>query len=224
MAGSSEVPLRRERERELVSATRALFDEQGMQRAPVEQIARSAGIARGLIYRQFSSKEELFVLTVTDYLAELAGDLARASEGIDDPPRMLEACAETFAGFCRRYPAFLDSALALMQRPARDLYDLVSESVWLRLGRGIADCVDHITRALRRGTASGDFEIEDPDFVANLLWTQCLGAMHLARIGVGLRRTDSGEAVLFRVAPEQVVAACVDAAMASVAPGRPRVS
>ena len=50
--------LRRERERELVQATRALFDERGMQDAPIEEIARAVGIARGLIYRQFSSKEE----------------------------------------------------------------------------------------------------------------------------------------------------------------------
>jgi AcrR family transcriptional regulator len=224
MASSSEVPLRRARERELVSATRALFDEKGMQQAPVEQIARSAGIARGLIYRQFSSKEELFVLTVTDYLAELGDELAAATEGIDEPPARLVACAKGFAGFCRRYPAFLDSALALMQRPARDLRELVSESVWLRLGRSIAGCVDQITQALRAGVESGDFAIEDPDFVANLLWTQCLGAMHLARIGVGLRRTEGGEADLFAVEPEQVVDACVDAAMALVAPGRPRPS
>ena len=53
-----------------LAATRMLFDERGMQDAPIEEIAQSMGIARGLIYRQFSSKEELFVLTVTDYLAE----------------------------------------------------------------------------------------------------------------------------------------------------------
>ena len=51
--------LRRERERDLVRATRALFDERGLQDAPIEEIARAVGIARGLIYRQFSSKEEL---------------------------------------------------------------------------------------------------------------------------------------------------------------------
>jgi AcrR family transcriptional regulator len=38
-----------------------------MQHAPIEEIAKAVGIARGLVYRQFSSKEELFVLTVTDY-------------------------------------------------------------------------------------------------------------------------------------------------------------
>ena len=64
--------------RELVTATRALFDERGAQDAPVEEIARAVGIQRGLIYRHFSSKEELYVLTVTDYLAELDGVLADA--------------------------------------------------------------------------------------------------------------------------------------------------
>ena len=58
-------------------ATRALFDERGLQDAPIEEIARAVGIARGLIYRQFSSKEELYVLTVTDYLAELDGAAGR---------------------------------------------------------------------------------------------------------------------------------------------------
>ena len=68
--------LRRVRERELVQATRALFDERGMLDVPIEEIAKAVGIARGLIYRQFSSKEELFVLTVTDYLSELAGPVS----------------------------------------------------------------------------------------------------------------------------------------------------
>ena len=51
--------MRRERERDLVRATRALFDERGMQDAPIEEIARAVGIARGLIYRHFSSKQAL---------------------------------------------------------------------------------------------------------------------------------------------------------------------
>ena len=89
--------LRRSRERELVSATRALFDERGMQEAPIEEIARSVGIARGLIYRQFSSKEELFVLTVTDYLDELAGVLDAATADAGTPVQRLERVTEAFA-------------------------------------------------------------------------------------------------------------------------------
>src|SRR5438093_1477704 len=70
--------LRRTREQDLVTATRALFDERGLQDAPIEEIARAVGIARGLVYRLFSSKEELYVLTVTNYLRELDGLLDEA--------------------------------------------------------------------------------------------------------------------------------------------------
>ena len=35
------------------------------------------------------------------------------------PSTRLERCAEAYAGFCQRYPAFLDSALSLMHRPAQ---------------------------------------------------------------------------------------------------------
>src|SRR5919112_4586856 len=105
MASQPAVMRRENRERELVQATRALFDERGMQAAPIEEIANAVGIARGLIYRHFSSKDELFVLTVTDYLDELHGELA----GLDD----LEAVTRAFAEFCLRYPAFLDCSLSL---------------------------------------------------------------------------------------------------------------
>ena len=205
------------RERELVAATRALFDERGMQDAPIEEIARSVGIARGLVYRTFSSKEELFVLTVTDYLAELAELLELAIGSTpDDPPAQLELLAEAYAGFCQRYPAFLDSSLALMQRPARELNRIVSESVWLRLGQGMASCIGQLADVLRAGIASGEFELDDPDYVANLLWTQTLGAMHLARIGVGLRWQAPGMPELFEVGAEQVVRSSVDSALATV--------
>ena len=195
-----------------------------MQDAPIEEIARSVGIARGLVYRQFSSKEELFVLTVTDYLDELAGLLAEAVAGASDPVAQLERVAYAYAGFCQRYPAFLDSSLSLMQRPARELNRIVSESVWLRLGQAMVACIGQLAEVLRAGSESGAFEISDPDYMANVLWTQTLGAMHLARIRVGMRRVAGGQPELFTVTPEQVVETCVASALATVgAPARARL-
>src|SRR5215212_8549406 len=134
----------RTRERELVRVTRALFDERGMQHAPVEEIARAAGITRGLIYRHFSSKEELF---------ELAGRAVHERQA---------RATEAYARYCLRYPAFLDACLSLMHRPARELAEIVSESVWLRLGQGMARCLDHIAAILRAGAEAGLFAVE-PD-------------------------------------------------------------
>src|SRR3954453_10933725 len=206
----------REREQELVRAARALFDERGMQDAPVEEIARAAGIARGLIYRSFSSKEELFVLAVTDYLAELAGALEASTAGVQDPAVRLERATEAYARYCLRYPAFLDACLSLMHRPARDLADIVSESIWLRLGQGMARCLEHIAAILRAGADAGVFTVEDPDYTANVLWTQGLGVMHLARIGVGVRSRAPDVPGLFAVEPERIVRTCIDSALANV--------
>jgi AcrR family transcriptional regulator len=90
MSNVRSTSLRQVRERDLVAATRRLFDERGMQDAPIEEIARSVGIARGLIYRHFSSKEELFVLSVTDYLAELSEIIRTAMTGSERPDKQLE--------------------------------------------------------------------------------------------------------------------------------------
>ena len=213
---SRATPLRQVRERELVAAMRALFDEHGLQDAPVEKIAQTVGIARGLIYRHFSSKDELYVLTVTHYLDELGGELERALARETDPAARLERCVETYANYCLRYPAFIDCTLALMRGPARELHESVSESVWLRLGQGIASCSEHIADTLRMGTESGAFTVADPDYMANVLWTQMLGTMHLARIRVGVRELAPGVPELFRVDPEELVRTCVASAMATV--------
>ena len=207
---------RRDREHELVLATRRLFDERGVQDAPIEEIARAVGIARGLIYRHFSSKEELFVLTVTEYNEELCALLGTAVASATHPADRLERCTEAFAGFCQRYPAFLDCSLSLMRGPAGELREAVSESVWLRLGQSMARCLDQLAQVLRAGHEAGIFTVEDPDYTANVLWTQSLGAMHLARIQVGVRQVAPGIPALFPLAPEQVVRSCVDSALATV--------
>ena len=217
MSAQRAAPRRRTRERDLVAATRAVFDERGMQEAQVEEIARAAGIARGLLYRHFSSKEELYVLTVTDYLDEVAGLLEHAVEEEDSPTLRLERCTEGFARYCQRYPAFLDSSQALMRRPARELSEMVSESVWVRLGQSMARCLACLTRVLEAGTETGEFDVPDAEYMANVLWTQALGVMHLARIQAGVREVAPGIPALFRITPEMVIQSCVRGALLLVA-------
>src|SRR5688572_20175196 len=208
MSNVRSTELRQVRERDLVAATRTLFDERGMQDAPIEEIAQSVGIARGLIYRQFASKEELFVLTVTDYLAELSELIRTAMTGSDEPAKQLDLVTEAYARFCLRYPAFLDCSLSLMRRPAMELNEQVSESVWLRLGQGMASCIEPLTRILT------ELGTEDPEYTANVLWTQTLGSMHLARSRVGLRELAPGVPALFRIDADRLVESCVATAVA----------
>jgi AcrR family transcriptional regulator len=207
--------IRREREREIVAATRLLFDERRSQDAPIEDIAREVGINKALIYRHFSSKEELFVLTLTSYLS----DLTKRLEGVDqalDASAQLEEGWRRYTDFCLEFPAFLDCSLSLMRHPARELRETVSDGVWLRLGQGMAACLGKLSGILVRGNEQGQFTIEDPDFTANHLYSQTLGTMHLARVGIGVRAGAGGFPEAFHIDAHQVQEACIADALASV--------
>jgi AcrR family transcriptional regulator len=192
-----------------------LFDERGRRDAPVDEIAHAAGLNKALIYRSFDSKEEIFVLTVADYLAELEARAAELPEPEpEDPVLALRQACECYVEFCLEYPAFLDCALALMQRPATELRERVSGAVLFRLGRSMAACLGPLERLLAAGAEAGVFALDDPAFTANRLYTQVLGSMHLARVGVGVHEAVPGVAETFEIAPERVREACLEDALA----------
>ena len=103
-----------------------------------------------------------------------------------------------------------------MRRPASELQESVSDAVWFRLGQGMASCLGRLSRMLKHGAEQGVFDVDDPDFTANHLYTQTLGTMHLARIGVGVREAPGAGAEVFPIDPAQVQAACIADALASV--------
>ena len=221
---SSRASVRREREREIVAATRALFDQRGMQDAPIEEIARAVPINKALIYRHFASKEELYVLTLTSYLAELAQRLDEtlseptvAADAAPDAVARLERGWRCYTDFCLQYPAFVDCGLSLMRQPAAVLRESVSDSIWMRLGIGMAGCLGRLSEILAQGAREGAFEVEDADFTANHLYTQTLGTMQLARIGIGVRAGGAGGVPeMFEIEPRRVQEACIADVLAAV--------
>jgi AcrR family transcriptional regulator len=206
---------RRAREHEIVEATRALFDERGVQDAPIEEIARAVGINKALIYRHFGSQEELFVLTVTSYLAELESSFGEVDESLD-PISQLREVSERYGAFCREYPAFLDCALSLMRRPYQDLAESVSAGVLFRLGQAMSGCLSRLSGILAEGAKQGVFRVDDPDYIANYLYAQGLGAMHLARVGAGVRVLAPGVPQMFPIDPQEVVRTAVEGTFAYI--------
>ena len=206
---------RRQRERDIVEATRALFDERGLQDAPMEEIARAVGINKALIYRVFASKEELFVLTATSYLEELSAAL-REVDAAAGPRARLVACSERFVDYALAHPAFLDCSISLLRRPSEELVQIVSEGVLVRLTLSMAECLDVLERTLREGVEAGEFVVDDPAFTANLLWARALGALHLARFGVGVSRGEGGLPRFFAVPAERVKAQLIADTLATV--------
>ena len=107
-----------------------------------------------------------------------------------------------------------------MRRPFPELAESVSAGVLFRLGQAMSSCISRLSRILAEGAEQGVFSVSDPDYVANHLYAQGLGAMHLARVATGVRELAPGVPQLVPFRPEDVARAAVDTAFAYVlAPG-----
>lgn len=195
---------RRAREKEIIAATRALFDERGVRDAQIEDIARAVGINRAIVYRHFAGKEELFALTLVGYLDELREALEAADDPSASPAERLTLLVSAFVDYGLAHPAFIDCAQALMRRPGPELLEEISESALFRLGRGISGCLSVLTAALQSGVDAGDFTIEDPTLLANTLYASGLGALQLARVGILVTESAPGVPTVDEISSDQV--------------------
>jgi AcrR family transcriptional regulator len=215
--GGTAATRRRLREAEIISATRRLFDERGVRDAQIEDIAKAVGINRAIIYRHFTGKEELFSLTLVQYLDELRVALEAAAGTTSDPRTQLVRLVEAFVDYGLAHPAFVDCAQAIMRRPGGDLLEEVSESAMYRLGQAISGCLSVLTRTIEAGAESGDFSVEDPRLLANMLYASGLGTLQLGRVAMLVSEEAPGVPRISRVTAEQVRDHMVATAMALAA-------
>lgn len=183
---------RAERKREILVATRTLFDERGVRDAQIEDIAKAVGINRAIIYRHFSGKEELFAETLVGYLDELDKALTSVDDDTREPVERLEELAAVFLDFGSEYPAFVDCAQTLLRRRGDELMAEVSERVMFDLGRAMASCLHHVVEVLEAGVKTGEFHVRDPNLLANIFYTQALGVMNLATLQLSVREQNPG--------------------------------
>ncbi len=205
---------RRQREREILQATRALFDQRGVRDAQIEDIARAVGINRAIVYRHFTGKEELFALTLVGYLDELRGRLTDSVAGLAGADDRLRATVGAFVDYGLDHPAFVDCAQALMRRTGPELLEEIDESAMFRLGRAISGCLTVVADVLDDGISSGDFHVDDTTLLANQLYASGLGALQLARVGMLVSEAAPGIPRIHRVSGEQVKTYLVTSALA----------
>ena len=103
----------------LVSVARRLFAEQGYADTSVEEIIRSAGVARGALYHHFPGKDALFRAVYEAVQADTAARIVTAAMGATDPWQGVRAGLSAFLDACLE-PEFrrivvLDSVAVLQQ-------------------------------------------------------------------------------------------------------------
>lgn len=218
---SSTAERRRERKREILSATRALFDERGVNNAQIEDIARAAGINRAIVYRHFASKDEIFALTMVNYLSELSAGLSAAAQQEGSPTERLLHTVDTFAIYAMDHPAFVDCAQVLTSQAWSELRGEVPQEALLRLGQLIAECLRTFVHVLEDGIGSGEFTVGEPAVLANMLYASALGALQQARLGIFISYGPDGEPIVRPLPRDTVRRYLRDAALAATRGSRP---
>ena len=69
----------------------------------------------------------------------------------------------------------------------------------------MSSCLSPLSQVLADGAQQGVFKVNDPDFLANLLYAQGLGAMHLARVAAGVRELAPNVPQIFPVDAKDVM-------------------
>jgi AcrR family transcriptional regulator len=153
-----------DRPAEITEAAMETFAEKGYAAARVEDVARRAGISKGLLYLYFKTKEELFKAVIRSFVSPRLDTLTETIATTD-------LSAEEFL----RGP-FLEFARSLPASPARKLVRLmVAEGprhpdlikwYWENVvSRGI----DAIRSVIERGVRAGDFRASALDDFPHLL-------------------------------------------------------
>ena len=141
-----------ERPREITQAAFDVFAEHGYARARVAEVARRAGVSKGLLYLYFKTKEELFKAVIRSVVIRRLDALLAAIEAT-------ELSSEAFirgplVEFMRRMPgspvAVVIRMLIAEGHRHPDLVDYYWENV---VSKGLSA----ITRCVERGVERGEF-------------------------------------------------------------------
>ena len=155
-----------------------LFCEKGIQQTSIDQIAKSAGVAKGTIYLYFKNKEEI-VFTIWDIITQQHEESfkKRTTENMSTKEKILEyfnfnECQEKFdkEQILILFQHFVSSMLI----DKTSLYTAYFESFFQK-------DYDFITKYLYEGIEKGEFVIDDVELLTNSIIMLLKGALIKAK-------------------------------------------
>ena len=87
---------------EILEAARQVFARHGYPAATVDEIADTAGVAKGTVYLYFPSKRDLFLATLREGVEELHSDVKRRIDQAETAAAKIRAFVEVRLAYCDR--------------------------------------------------------------------------------------------------------------------------
>jgi AcrR family transcriptional regulator len=147
--------------RQVLDAAIATFENLGIRRATMDDIARAAKLGRATVYRRFPQKSDLVKAALLHELRRFLDDLDDAIAGA---PTVRARVAE---GFVRGVLGVRDHPLLsrLLTTEPNDVLPYLT----LDGGPVIAIAGAYLAGHIRAGVAAGEFTVDDPELVAEIM-------------------------------------------------------
>jgi AcrR family transcriptional regulator len=206
-----------ERKQQLLDAAARLFAERGYAETRILDICREAGVAKGLFYWYFDTKEAVFRDLAGDLRQRLRREQARAMAGFDDPLQCIRQGAEASVRFMAAHARSF--ALMAVENVDRQFVDDIRKGTELH--------ADDSERLIVAGIEAGQIRDEDPRLLAYSVLTTVgwfAHFHHTGRLGTDvddLARFVGRHVVCSLAASEQVVRATLAVPSASPEPAVP---
>jgi TetR/AcrR family fatty acid metabolism transcriptional regulator len=156
-------PSTADRRRQILDAAVRVFARQGFHSTRVADIADEAGVAYGLVYHYFSSKEQVLGELFSERWSLLIGAIEQADHGPGTPREKLAAVASFIVDSYRHNPELMKVIIVEVTRAANSF------------GRThlaeIREAYESIAEIVTKGQASGDFRTDiEPVFAAMVFY------------------------------------------------------
>ena len=148
-----------ERRNEIIETAGKLFEEKGYEQTQVQDIVNEIGVAKGLFYYYFKSKDEV--------MEELADRYAEAI--IDAVNKLIDKDITTFDKINRIFQIFIDSAekkFGIFMGILNVKNGITHERIFFNVGKKM---VPLVTELILSGNDNGECNCSDPKFITEFL-------------------------------------------------------
>ena len=164
----------------ILEAAREIFFRDGFVAANLDEVALSAGVAKGTLYRYFESKGDLYVALLAEngrVFVERMREVAFASGSASERIRKL---GRFYFGHWTRNATYFQIFWALENPAVTGHLPKQGVAAVIRLWE---DCLRLLADVIRSGVDSGEFGSCDTWEVANILWTVANGLIQTEQVG-----------------------------------------
>ncbi|QBJ97038.1 TetR/AcrR family transcriptional regulator [Rhodococcus sp. ABRD24] len=152
--------------RTIIASALGLFNERGVQKATIDDIAAAAGVSPGAVYFHFQSKEGLYLAVIDEALAVNTEAMTAVDRSLPPLERVLEA-GQAYMRFALEHPEYFRMVALRVLDPQTDPS---MADVEARVAARVEALVSTVERDLAEAVADGTVRAVPTEDAMRFLW------------------------------------------------------